>query len=317
MSTQAAFLQERTTGIGGSDAPAVCGISRFKTPLEVYLDKKGLREDTAPSEAMELGNRLEPEIARLYADRMGVTVYKPDNLFRHKEHPFMIGHLDGIVDANGNGKYGLECKLTRGLPATEWGESGTDEVPESYIMQVQHYMAVTGLNRFDIAALVGGTEFRIYHIQRNDALIDYMIKLEADFWNSHVLAGVPPMIDGSDAATKWLKRQFPSDSGVEIAATDEVAFLADQYRIAKAGSDKLEATVKELRNQILYVMGDAAVIKGDNFKITYKKTKDGQDFDWKAIADTLLEKLSDAEANALLKQHTKIKSGYRRLSKNR
>ena len=306
------FTQERMTGIGGSDAAPVCGMSRFKTPLQVYLEKKGLAEDTAPSEAMELGNRLEPEIMKLYAEKMKVLVYKPENLFRHSVHPFIIGHLDGIVDANGDGKYGLECKLTRGMPATEWGESGTDEVPEPYILQCQHYMAVTGLNRFDIAALIGGTEFRIYHIMRNDALIDYMIKLEAAFWNNHVLAGIPPEIDGSEAATKWLKKQFPSDDGAELVADEHLTFLAEQYKIAKENAEKLGERAQEFRNQILHILGTAATIKGENFKITYKKTKDGVDYDWKALADTLLDKLPDAEANSLLQQFTKIKPGYRR-----
>ena len=35
------WLEWRKKGIGGSDASVVCGISRYKSPVELWLDKTG------------------------------------------------------------------------------------------------------------------------------------------------------------------------------------------------------------------------------------------------------------------------------------
>lgn len=306
------FHTGRSTGIGGSDAPAVVGLSKWKSPYAVYLDKLGLSEKSDASEQMEIGTAMEPVIAKLYHDRTGRDVVVPSVLYRSKKAPFMIGHLDGLSNTE-SGIIGLEFKNTRGLPATEWGESGTDEVPEAYIIQCQHYMAVTGLNRFDLAALIGGSELRIYHIIRNDALIENMVELERRFWNDHVLAQVAPPIDGSKAATEWIKKTMRADDGTVLQADDYVTELASQLKIARAISANAELQQTEVENKIKAIMDKASVLEGKGFKITWKKAKDSQSVDYKAIAEDLIKRFLTAEnAAELITKHTTAKEGSRR-----
>ena len=50
--TREAWLDRRRAGIGGSDVAALLGLSRWKTPLDVFLDKTGRSEPIPDNEPM-------------------------------------------------------------------------------------------------------------------------------------------------------------------------------------------------------------------------------------------------------------------------
>ena len=54
------------------------------------------------------------------------------------------------------------------------GEPGTDEIPDYYMTQVQHYLAVTGVKTADVAVLIGGNDFRIYTIEADEELQSFV-----------------------------------------------------------------------------------------------------------------------------------------------
>jgi len=91
------WLEERRSGIGGSDAAAVLGISRYASPMKVYLEKTGELEPFAGNEYTEWGNILEPVIREQFQQRTGFVVEENLELLRSEKHPFMVAHLDGII----------------------------------------------------------------------------------------------------------------------------------------------------------------------------------------------------------------------------
>jgi putative phage-type endonuclease len=134
----AQIYEERKKGIGGSDAPAVLGVSPWCTPYQVYLEKTGqIDRSLEDSESMFWGRTLEPVIRQRYADVTGRRVIIPDRILRHPGFGFMIGNLDGIAQDNRV----LEVKTAR--TPEGWGEPGSNEIPDPYMIQVQHYMAIT------------------------------------------------------------------------------------------------------------------------------------------------------------------------------
>lgn len=142
MNANAEWLALRKTGIGGSDAPVVCGMSPWKSALELYLEKRGEAEpeDLSDNDAVRFGTLLEDVIADEYVRRTGRKVRRVNRQLRAKDHPFMVANLDR--DVVGQPRI-LECK-TAGIHAKdEWGEQGTDEVPEYYLLQCTHYLAAT------------------------------------------------------------------------------------------------------------------------------------------------------------------------------
>ncbi len=317
------FLSDRRTGIGGSDAAALCGLSPFKTSHDVYMEKLGLAPDSAPSARMEAGIRLEPVLAEWYANEKGVQVGRHP-MVRHEDHNFMFGHIDRTV-YNGvpeGRKYPLiegllEIKTTDARFAWLWGEPGTDSVPDAHNLQCQHYMAVTGLKWADIAVLIGGNDFRIYRVPRNDNLIKDLIEIEGRFWEEHILAKVPPPVEGTEASKRLLSALYPKDSGMAVLADGTIDKTVGEYFELTNQVKSLESQKLLAENLIKAFMGDASVFSGPGYRFSWKQTKDRVKVAWETIARELWEEFGSndfpkhSSFEYYVEAHTKTSPGAR------
>lgn len=240
------WLAERRTGIGGSDAAAAVGMSKWKTRLELFLDKTG-RLETSETEPMRWGTLLEPIVRQEYCNRTGREVVVPNRILRHPSRKFAIVNVDGIAD---------ECRIYEGKTARsgdEWGEPGTDEVPRDYLLQVQHAMFVTGLRVADIAVLIGGNDFRIYCVPADDELQALMIEQEAEFWR-HVEQDIEPQpVSYEDMKLAWRRA-----SGGKVIADLELQSAAKQLRLIKDEIKASEEREKQILAQLQGAMKDAS-----------------------------------------------------------
>ena len=187
-STRAEWLALRQTGIGGSDVAPILGLSPWRSPYQVWEDKTGRGEDQPESPALYWGRLLEDPIRQAYADRTGLTVVKPDCMYSSAEHPFMHANLDGIAS---DGRI-VEFKTSSRDDA--WGEEGTDEIPEYYMTQVQHYLYVMGATRADVAVLFQGRDFRIYTVEADP---DRQTKQIIKIYDSYRMATTPKNVIGA------------------------------------------------------------------------------------------------------------------------
>lgn len=193
----AEWLEYRRRGIGGSDAAVVCGISRYKSPFELWLDKTGQLPEQEAGEPAYWGTLLEPVVRNEFQKRSGIEVTTPKQLLQSEEYPFMLANLDGICEHPELGTCVFEAKTASAYKASEWENA----IPDEYMLQIQHYMAVTGYKGAYIAVLIGGNSFKWKFIERDEELITMLIKLESDFW-AYVQNNTPPPIDGSEATAK-------------------------------------------------------------------------------------------------------------------
>lgn len=259
---------DRTQGIGGSDAAAVLGISPHKTPLRVYQEKLGLCEPEPETPAMRWGKLLEDAVADEYAHVTGRKVRRRNVTLRHEDHPFLTAHIDRDVVG---GKRILEVKTANAF-AHEWGPAGTDEIPPAYVVQVQHYLAVTDNDVCDVAALIGGQDFRLYEVQRDDDLIRMMLDEEVRFWREHVEPRVPPApSSAAECSERWRRAVI----GSTITANE--AFLLDvqDLVVLKAQAKANKRMQDELRRRIFSALGDheAAVDETGSLVVTWKNRK--------------------------------------------
>lgn len=253
-----AQLAERRSGIGGSDAPIVLGLSPFKDPLYLYYEKRGEvePEDISSKGPVEWGNLLEEPVAQKYAAETGFRVIRDNKTRRSDKHPFMLCHLDRIVQKAGN-RRGLEVKTTSVFEG--WGAPGTNEVPSHVYCQSQHNMSVAELDQMDVPVLLGGNDFRIYKIERNDDYIRDLIWAEEEFWD-RVQASLPPEPDwSSQSMTKLLKTMYPGTSGEIITLPDVAANWLAVMNDAADQRKQYEAVERGAKNRILSMMGEASV----------------------------------------------------------
>lgn len=260
------WLQFRRKGIGGSDAAAIAGLSKWKSPVAVYLEKIGqtpLEENQ--SEAAHFGTILEDVVAQEFTRRTGQKVKRRNAILQHPEYPFMLANVDRLIVGE---KTGLECKTASEYLKSEWeGE----EIPAPYLIQCQHYMAVTGYDAWWIAVLIGGNKFVHKKIERDEEIIQYLIKLEGDFWNNHVLQQVPPMIDGSDVSTDLLKTMYPEgEPESEIELPLEADMLLEQLEQAKQEEKLASERVTELENRLKAMLGKYETGLANNHMVTWK-----------------------------------------------
>ena len=263
-------LARRRHGIGGSDAPVVVGLSKWRTPFQLWQEKRGLVDSSLnENEAMRWGNILEPVIRQRYADETGCGVTVPDTL-THPQHPFMLAHVDGLTD---HGRV-LEIKTAR--DPRGWGEAGTDEIPPAYIIQVQHCLAVTGAEVADVAALLSGQDFRIYYVPRNQDLIDMLVEQEAAFWEMVQSETPPPPVTFADAVAR-----YQTSRAGEVVATEEVYRAAIVLQTLKQYESDLKAQKEELRGIVAIALGehDTLVDTDGNALITFKSSKPPKAFD--------------------------------------
>ena len=158
------FTQDRTKYIGGSDIGAILGLSKFRTPFEVWMEKTGKEVQQKDSLLLRFGSFAEEFVASEYARATGFELLHDESIYIHPTHPMMSAHVDRFVLGNGLSKPAtrlLECKTANPFARGEWGEPGTDQVPMSYLCQCIWYMAITGIEQCDLAVLFGNSDFRI------------------------------------------------------------------------------------------------------------------------------------------------------------
>jgi putative phage-type endonuclease len=246
------WLQARRKGIGGSDAAAIAGLNKWKSPVAVYLEKIGQApEEKVNNEAAYWGTMLEDVVAQEFTKRTGLKVRRRNAILQHPEHSFMLTNVDRFIVGE---KTGLECKTASEYLKEEWKDN---EVPAQYLLQCQHYMAVTGFDSWWIAVLIGGNKFVYKKIERDEDIIEYLIQIESDFWNKHVIPRVPPAFDGSDASSDLLKDLYPTAKfDEEIELPPDASEWITKYEQAKQEEAEAAERRKEAENQLKAMLGD-------------------------------------------------------------
>lgn len=259
------WLKERQCGIGGSDVGAILGVNKYKTPFEVYLEKtEPVTEVREQSESAYWGDQFEEVVAKEFEKRTGKKVRRDRKHYKHKEYSFMVANIDRkVVGENAI----LECKTANQYLANEWQD---DEVPASYLLQVQHYLFVTGAEVGYIAVLIGGQKFVWKEVQRDEELIEVIIEAEKEFWKM-VQDKTPPALDGSSAAEKYLKERYKEaeeDKSIELGF--EYKDKIKTYLDMKVQLKNFETQVKELENQIKFEIGNSEYAHAPGYSLSWK-----------------------------------------------
>jgi len=296
------WLSVRGGGIGSSDAAVAVGISPYKSPLELWLEKTNRQPapDLSDNNAVFWGTTLEHIIANVYAERTGAKVRKLNSVLQHPEYLFMLANLDRVVQHPTDGNGILEVK-TAGLHSAQFWEEG---VPDSYQCQVLHQLAVTGKEWCDVAVLIGGQDFRIYRVIRDDAKIADLIQREEQFWQC-VVQDIPPAVDGSESSGKALASMYPADKGEVLDCTEDPDMnkLFGEYWAYRQQRETAEDQENLLKQRLQERLGFASGAVLDCGKISWRKSKDSTETDFKKLT---------AENPELVARYEVSKPGSRR-----
>ncbi|MDQ3097679.1 MAG: YqaJ viral recombinase family protein [Chloroflexota bacterium] len=284
MSLSPQSIAVRATGIGASEAPMVLGESPHGGPVALYMRKLGL-ETVMSTDAQMMGNILEDGMAKFYEQTRGVKVRAYKRTLRHPKHHCVLATPDRRVVGR---RRLVQIKIVGQWMAHHWRDD-EDGIPDYTRIQVQQEMAVTGIEWCDVAALICGTEPRIYQVAFDPELADLIIAADIAFWRDHVEPRIPPEPDGTEKYSDLLAALYPRDRTPMIEATPELDAIAKKLARARSES-KRWATEKELREQEMKVLlGETEGARGVDWTVTWKaNAKGARSFLFKTDSDRAL-----------------------------
>jgi len=341
----------RKTGIGGSDAAAVLGVSRWKSPLQLYLEKTGQVDgQIEDNEAMIWGRILEPTVLAEYARRSsqvvtgrledgdivawtpaGKMVDPPADAvpllgtLRHPLMTHMMCHLDAVATDSVTDEVTeiIEAKtsLSKYLPRDYWGEEGSDEVPEDYICQTMHQGAIVSaiLGRdpaIVVPVLRAGPEWAVYKLQIDHEFTDMLIAREAEFWR-RVETLDPPEPQSGESDKKALSSLFPQHQDIdpiEVAPDEDLHDVARRLNAYKVYVKDFAENAKECENVLKFKMGEHPSMVGPGWRVTWKTAKGRTKIDYAAAAKQLCDEYEIPEDRFIevIEEHTHTGAGSRR-----
>jgi putative phage-type endonuclease len=274
------WLKERQKSIGGSDVGAIMGVNKWKSAFQVYLEKtEDIHEEPNTVEAAYWGTNFKELVSKEFMKRTGKKVRRYNKQLAHKEYAFITANIDRRVLGENSL---LLCKTTSVFGAKEWeGE----EVPPSYILQCQHYMSVSGADKCYLAVLIGGQKLLIKEIPRDEELIEMIIAAATEFWAGHVILRVPPSLDSSVSADKYLKDKYPkANSLMEVDLREENKDRIKRYLSLKQNIKVMEDEAKALENNIKNELGEAEKGVVSHYIVNWKAITSNR-VDSKALKD--------------------------------
>jgi putative phage-type endonuclease len=164
----------RHKGIGASDAPTIMGENPFKSAMQLLKEKREPARESVQNEAMARGIQLEPEARRRYIAKTGREV-RPACL-QSTRHDWLRASLDGFAINHGSV---VEIKCGQSVYRRA---SQSRSVPDYYYGQMQHILAVTGLDLLDFWCYWPGYSELLLTVERDDAYIERLLNREQEFW---------------------------------------------------------------------------------------------------------------------------------------
>jgi putative phage-type endonuclease len=280
MSARAMWLESRRRGIGGSDAAAILGLDPWRSGLDVWVSKLKPAPQVTEEDKflLRLGKLLEPVIAGLYTAGTDREIYIPEpEIIEHLVYPELIGTPDRLCPKDDRV---IELKSEHQF-ADKFGDPGTDQVPDHYLIQCAHYMAVADLGRCDVAVLHGGAKFAIYQLRRDLEMERYMIEQLRQWWADYIIPEVEPPLDASEAWGNYLATKYPYNRGPmlelapgELAENPElVRNLSNVFTFSELSRD-VKTKLAEATNYVKRFIGEHDGIRGPFGQITWRMCKD-------------------------------------------
>jgi putative phage-type endonuclease len=284
------FTRERAKYLGGSDLGALLGLSKYRTAVDVWLEKTGKHLSYQDSLPLRFGKFAEAFVAQEYANLTGHHLVQHEDAVTHPQHNYLQGHIDRFIhqcdeplfDAQGKclAQGLLECKTANPFAKQEWGDAGSDQVPLPYLIQCAWYLLLTQVPHCDVAVLFGNAELRVYQIPRDPELEILLLDHAVRFWEDHVLKDIPP----AAKCEADYQHVFARGSQRIIEASPEIANLIDELLRVQEHIEQQEHQVSQMKQRVMGVMEDAEILNFDGKVLaTWKAPKPSVRLDAKRL----------------------------------
>ena len=273
------WLQNRSNGIGASEAGTVLGLNPWETPYQLWRRKKGIDPPKVENFAMVAGHLLEDAVAQFFARESHCHIIKAstdDYTILDPENPILRVSPDRTfwrIGAKHNEKEKsiLECKTTQMT-------IDADSLPKHWFCQLQMNLGVGEYKDGALAWLTAGREFGYRDIDFDAEFFGWMKDEITKFWNDYIVGNEePPAYTAQDV----LLKSPLHIAGKEVTATAEILDELSRLKEIKEKTKTLETEQKAIEDDLKLFFGDAESIVSDNGKTlaTWKAPKPSMTFD--------------------------------------
>lgn len=247
--------------IGGSSDAALLNVSRYQTALDVYNAMINPACETK-SFLFDLGHYMEAFIAQQFKELTGYEVQDGDTLYDH-DRAWSLAQVDKFTITKAGEFLPLEIKTStynhiQDDGARLWGDGcefqngeiikNDDLIPTDYFIQCQKQLYITKSEHMFLSVWIRNeNKIRIFHIVKDEQIINRIIKAEDDFIFNHVIPEIPPVIE-------TLEIQAKNDK--DIIASDDLLACWKRYKTLSDKKKALETEMKEAGELIKKSMGD-------------------------------------------------------------
>ncbi|OEK70667.1 YqaJ viral recombinase family protein [Staphylococcus equorum] len=275
------WKQLRTHSIGGSDCGTILGMNNYQSPFTLWQKKlwaDNYEEDISDKIQVKFGHYNEQFVAKLFEEKTGKKLRKHNKMMYHKDYDFISANVDRVVIGE---NALLECKTTSEFLKDKWKDGN---VPESYMAQCYHYMAVTGVDVVYIAVLFGNSEFHYETIERDEEVINDIINAEVEFWNEYIVKGQRPPADDSEITSKALNNFWKETKNDVVNFDEEKTALFKGILAIKEQQKELDKQLKGHQNQLKELLGENEFGEVSEYKASWKK-QNRESFDAKRFKE--------------------------------
>lgn len=250
--TREAWLAARRLGIGGSDVPAILGISPWKTPLQVWASKLGLADDDETSYTMRRGSHMEPLLWReLESEVPGLMSFPLSRTIVTGPEPWMLYSPDAFLFRVDDQTAALGEGKSHPRGSADWD----DGVPAHVVAQVQWGMHVCDLGVSYVAVDLG-TEFKWARVARDPAWWPKHRDALIDFW-CRVVDREAPAATGAEGDRRALGAMYRSHTGEARSLDPAFLEVAHEYDETVAAIKVLEQKKDDIVNRVCEAIGEA------------------------------------------------------------
>lgn len=282
------WLEARRSRIGGSDIAAICGLSPWCSPWQLWHRKRGTIDDATSSDLMEAGHYIEPAAASWYADHHlpEGTSLRNTGTWVHRDRDWQLANPDRLITANPHSDRSpmgiLEIKYTPNNPG-QWCRDGVEGPPAHYWAQVQWYMDVFGVDWADVAVL-STWGFRCFHVKRDNEWLS-LARHEAENFIAMLELGIEPddtrETPAARHAIERLRHPDITDEQVTIDDPDAVDLIAKAAQLHASAKD-VASEAKEYEDAakaiLAQAMGDArTALAPDGTTLATRRARKGRD----------------------------------------
>lgn len=306
---RAEWLIKRQRGIGGSDIGAICGLSKYKSRVNIFIDKTQPIKEFSNKFTLS-GQQLEPFIADYFAEKTGLTVNIPSQeIYQDIAVEYFLASIDREIGEDTI----LEIKSTRTRitePYRNWeaqlqwylsirnkpqGVICWIELPENFDYD-KFNSKVWSKEELEILKLTCKIDWRIY--RRDEVFIEQLRNEAHLFWNNHVLTNTPPDL----LTAKDVLALYPEHiSGLVRIANEEILSNFTKLKSVKEKIKELELLETELSDSIKIFLEDGEKLTYDSNVIATFKSSYRNDLDTKALKEAEPEIYSKYKRQSIIR----------------